>query len=47
LYMTFREFSKIKFNWVGKDENSFTFIEKSKIMDCPNVKLITYDNIRL
>lgn len=44
LYLTFREFSDIKFNWIGSD---FRFITNSKIMDCDNVELKTYDNIRL
>ena len=44
LYLTFREFSDIKFNWVGSD---FGYITDTKIMNCDNVNLITYDNIRL
>lgn len=44
LYLTFREFSDIKFNWIGSD---FGYITETKIMDCDNVNLITYDNIRL
>ena len=43
LYLTFREFSKVKFNWIGND---FTFVENSKIMECANVEFKTYDNIR-
>jgi len=43
LYLTFREFSNVKFTWVNND---FKFIEKSRIKDCPNVEFKTYDNIR-
>ncbi len=42
LYMTFREFSNVKFKWVGND---FRYVTDSKIMDCENVDLLTYDNI--
>lgn len=44
LYLTFREFSDIKFNWIGSD---FGYIMDTKIMGCNNLNLITYDNIRL
>tara|TARA_B100001093_G_scaffold520418_1_gene615644 strand:+ start:1406 stop:2128 length:723 start_codon:yes stop_codon:yes gene_type:complete len=43
LYLTFREFSNVKFTWVNND---FKYIEKSRIADCPNVEFKTYDNIR-
>ena len=42
LYITFNEYSKVKFKWVGND---FRYINNSKIMDCKNVELLTYDNI--
>jgi 5'(3')-deoxyribonucleotidase len=42
LFMTFNEFNKVKFKWVGND---FRYINNSKIMDCKNVELLTYDNI--
>ena len=44
LYLTFREFSNVKFKWVGND---FRYVENSKIKECANVEFLTYDNIRL
>lgn len=44
LYLTFREFSWVKFHWVSDNHN---FIMNSRIKDCSNVILETYDNIRI
>ncbi len=48
LYLTFREFSNIKFNWIGHDlDEDFLFVKDSAIKECANVEFKTYDNIRL
>ena len=47
LFLTFSEFSNVKFKWIFQDKSdSLNVRTKTKLGQCSNVEFLTYDNIR-